>query len=538
MFALNGRDAIAETGTVPFFRSLAPGDEGADVLQLKQILLAAGDDPGPMTDLFTEQTQFALAQWQAQHNYPNATPATPAVGDRGAPAGHRLHARRRCLGRPDHRSAGAARPPPLSTGPPGPCRSHGPPVATSTPLVTPVLTIQSEDDVVSQGTAATFVISASPAPGQRHHREPELGRDGRQPGHRDAADVGGPARGRHLHAPSPCRPGSTPSSSRTRPSSCRSSPAPATRSASLVGADDDQEQQRPVAADLRAGRRSRRAAPPRSPSRPTRRRSRTPRSPCLSREARWPEPTTTLSIRCVTLQRREHLGHRDHRHSERQGDPTRQIRRGVPRPSSSYSVGAQGSAVVTISGSNAVPTVTLSSATTYLQKGEPYDVTISLNEALGTPLTIDLTYGGSAIAGTDYTVPGGNVVVPAGQTSLQLAIPTVTDNVVESDRTLTRLPGRQSGVPDRDAEQRVGDHDLVGGPRAHHLGQHRDGGPGRGRILRHHGQPAGGEEHLGELLGAGHGAARPGLRAPGRGGPAARPVSPRSPWCCNPCGQT
>ena len=40
-------------------------------------------------------------------------------------------------------------------------------------------------------------------------------------------------------------------------------------------------------------------------------------------------------------------------------------------PSSSYSVGAQGSTVVTINGSNAVPTVTLSSATTYLQKGGP-----------------------------------------------------------------------------------------------------------------------------------------------------------------------
>ena len=65
----------------------------------------------------------------------------------------------------------------------------------------------------------------------------------------------------------------------------------------------------------------------------------------------------------------------------------------------SYSVGRQGSAVVTISGSNAVPTVTLSSATTYLQKGQPYDVTISLSEAMSTPLTIDLTYGGSAAAG-------------------------------------------------------------------------------------------------------------------------------------------
>jgi hypothetical protein len=106
-------------------------------------------------------------------------------------------------------------------------------------------------------------------------------------------------------------------------------------------------------------------------------------------------------------------------------------------PSSGYSVGSLGSTVITISGSNAVPTVTLSSATTYLEKGEPYEITISLNEALSSALTIALTYGGSAVQGVDYTVPGGNVLVPAGQTSLQLAIPTLTDNVVESDRTLT-----------------------------------------------------------------------------------------------------
>ena len=75
MFAIDGRSAIAENGTVPFFRNLGIGNEGSDVLQLKRILLAAGDDPGPMTSLFTEQTQFALAQWQAQHNYPDAVPA-------------------------------------------------------------------------------------------------------------------------------------------------------------------------------------------------------------------------------------------------------------------------------------------------------------------------------------------------------------------------------------------------------------------------------------------------------------------------------
>jgi hypothetical protein len=37
----------------------------------------------------------------------------------------------------------------------------------------------------------------------------------------------------------------------------------------------------------------------------------------------------------------------------------------------------------------------------------------------------------------DYTVPAGTLVVPAGQTSLTVQIPTVTDNLVESDRVLT-----------------------------------------------------------------------------------------------------
>ena len=33
--------------------------------------------PGAMDTVFTEQTRFALAQWQAQHHYPGATPVSP-----------------------------------------------------------------------------------------------------------------------------------------------------------------------------------------------------------------------------------------------------------------------------------------------------------------------------------------------------------------------------------------------------------------------------------------------------------------------------
>ena len=86
-------------GTVPFFRSLAPGDQGDDVLQLKQILAAAGDYPGPINNLYTEQTQFALAQWQAQHHYPNSTPATPESVTVSLAAGIGLQAGDAGLGR-------------------------------------------------------------------------------------------------------------------------------------------------------------------------------------------------------------------------------------------------------------------------------------------------------------------------------------------------------------------------------------------------------------------------------------------------------
>jgi hypothetical protein len=64
-------------------------------------------------------------------------------------------------------------------------------------------------------------------------------------------------------------------------------------------------------------------------------------------------------------------------------------------------------------------------------------VSIGLSQAQTTPLTVRLAYGGTAVQGTDYTVPAGNIVVPAGQTALSVSVPTVTNNVVESNRVLT-----------------------------------------------------------------------------------------------------
>jgi multidrug efflux pump subunit AcrA (membrane-fusion protein) len=76
ILALDGRDSVTAAGAFPFFRKLDVGAEGSDVLQLEQILKDAGYSPGTVDQLYTVQTSFALAQWQAAHGYPGATPQT------------------------------------------------------------------------------------------------------------------------------------------------------------------------------------------------------------------------------------------------------------------------------------------------------------------------------------------------------------------------------------------------------------------------------------------------------------------------------
>ncbi len=76
ILALDGRDSVTTVGAFPFFRRLDVGAEGADVEQLEATLQAAGYSPGTVDEKYTEQTRFALAQWQAAHKYPGAAPST------------------------------------------------------------------------------------------------------------------------------------------------------------------------------------------------------------------------------------------------------------------------------------------------------------------------------------------------------------------------------------------------------------------------------------------------------------------------------
>jgi multidrug efflux pump subunit AcrA (membrane-fusion protein) len=437
LFAIDGRDAIAEPGSVRFFRPLGVGDRGDDVLQLKRILAAAGDNPGPMDTVFTEQTRFALAQWQAQHHYPGATPVAPqsvtvslaqgsgytlgkqtAAGLIIGPGGARTTAAR----------SGVVRDGTLLA-------FRGDVVALSTPA----LQIQSTNAVVSEGTPATFVITAS------------------EPSATDLTvnlNSGGTATSNDIVTPpaSVTLPMNTTSVSVTVP----------TRVDQVV------KPNKTIMLSLGSGTGYSIGSP--NIARTTLINSNVPAMRIAGGGTITPGSAATLVVTAdqapvhdtqisVTL-----AGDAVPGTDYRTVNPVLRMRAGqtsarltintlttpviqpdhhivaslTPVPTQ-YSVGAPGIAVVTIQGATgnaALPIVTLRAAATHLVKGQPYNVTLSLSQALSVPLTVVLAYGGNAAQGTDFTLPGGTLVVPPGQTALPVVIPTVVDKTVESDRVL------------------------------------------------------------------------------------------------------
>ena len=112
------------------------------------------------------------------------------------------------------------------------------------------------------------------------------------------------------------------------------------------------------------------------------------------------------------------------------------------------------SAVGTIVDDDQPPVVSLGDVT--LREGDPggpgiAQIPVTLDRPAGRPLT--LTYGatsGSAVAGQDFVVPPGSVVVAADQTSTTIDVELVADLVPESDETFTvtllSADGAQIGV--------------------------------------------------------------------------------------------
>jgi len=433
LFALGGRNAVTESGTLPFFRPLSPGSRGPDVLQLKRILTASGNYPGPLDDFFSQQTQFALGQWQAQHGYPNSSPANQQAVTVSLMQGTGYQ-------------LGAKSSAPLIIGPPAPRTSsirtgssthHASLVSVEAHVAQPVLTIQSTATGVAQGMPANFVISASQSSASpitvslitggtatsqdivTPPAEAVLPAGATQVavtvqtrittavaadpiiteslGSGTGYTVGSPGSAsttitNHNLPEMTISGGATVSPGGTATLTLTASQAPLQAIQVVVGVTGSAQ----PGADYN------------------------PVNPVVNLCAGC--RTATLSI--TTL-------------STTVIQPDKYLVASIQPSPGVYSVGSPGTAVVTLAGSHAQPTVTLTSATTYLQKGQPYTVSIGLNQAVSTSLTIQLSYGGTAVQGTDYNQPAGSIVVPAGQTSTQVAIPTVTSNTVQTDRILS-----------------------------------------------------------------------------------------------------
>ncbi len=437
LFALDGRDAIAEPGDVRFFRPLNVGDRGDDVLQLKRILASSGYNPGPMNTEFTEQTRFALAQWQAQHHYPGAVPTTPqtVTVSLGQGSGYQLGAQT---------SAG------LTIGPGGAsttAAASGPAHraqltafrADVSPLATPVLRIQSTNSVVSEGTPATFVITASAS--SATDITVNLGRSGSATN----SDIVTPPSTATLAANTttvqvsvPTRVDNVVKPKRTLTLSLQGGSgytvgSPGSATTTITNSNVPQLRLSGTTT-ISAGSSARlTVTADQAPLHDTQVGLQFAGDAQPGTDYQSPDPVLLIRAGQNTASVTVHTLPADDVH------PNRHIVATISPNPTTYSVGSQGSAVITIagvSGEDAKPIVTLRSGTTYLAKGQPYMVDISLDRALSRSITIVLAFGGNAQQGRDFTLPAGQIVVPPGQTAASVQIPTVQDNVVESNRVL------------------------------------------------------------------------------------------------------
>ena len=436
MFELDGRDAIAEPGSVQFFRSLTVGDRGDDVLQLKQILAGAGYSPGPMDTVFTEQTRFALAQWQAQYRYPGAATTTPQsvmvsltqstaykIGPQSA-AGL-------IIGGTGGRGAAGA-----SAGAVQLSAYH----EATTLSAGPSLRIQSVNAVVSEGTPAMFVITASEAP------DSDLTVNLDWSGTATSNDVVTPPSSvtmlentTSVTVSVPTRVDNVVKPTKTliaalAPSSDYSVSAPSSAQTSITNLNVPSVHITGGITVTPGGTATLTVTADQAPTHNTQVTVTLAGDAVPGSDYRTINPVvvlpagrTSTTVSVTTLN--NHVIQPDHH-----------IVASISPAPGQYSVGAPGSTVITIAGatgSAALPVVTLRSAIGTLAKGQPYIVTIGLNAAMSAPLTVTLTYSGTAVSGVDYTVPSGTLVVPAGQTSLPVQIATVQDKTVEADRVLT-----------------------------------------------------------------------------------------------------
>lgn len=69
LLEVSGRPILVLQGELPMFRTIRPGDEGEDVLQIEQALNRLGFDPGTVDEVFDQETEAAIGDWYGSHGF-------------------------------------------------------------------------------------------------------------------------------------------------------------------------------------------------------------------------------------------------------------------------------------------------------------------------------------------------------------------------------------------------------------------------------------------------------------------------------------
>lgn len=430
ILAVDGRDAVAEPGELPFFRSLDVGSQGEDVRQLKAILRGAGLDPGTPDTLYTETTRAALAQWQADHGYPGAAVQRDQAltVTLGQGTGYKIG---------PNSAAGIVIRPGVPLVPRTPIRMEtiGSPVIFH-PLATPTITIRSLDSVATEGGTANFELDASEAPVSALNVNLAFaGADSS----RYAPPIPSftfPAGALSAKVAVPLRQDDLVQADQLLTATVIAGTGyvtDATNSGTIKIVSDDVPEVNLSGGQTvpQGGSVTVNVVLDQAPVRDTQVVLTFTGDAVAGKDYRAVSPVLLFSpgqnVAFVTLQT---LTDQTIRPDKRLVVST--------AAGSGYRVGRSSSAVITIAGdigNAALPTVTLRGNATRLTKGQPLTLTVGLDRPMTQELPIDLAYAGDAVAGTNYQ-PAGRVVVPAGSSSLSVPITTVTNGLVEPDRTL------------------------------------------------------------------------------------------------------
>lgn len=105
-------------------------------------------------------------------------------------------------------------------------------------------------------------------------------------------------------------------------------------------------------------------------------------------------------------------------------------------PGVGYELDPAQSATLVIADDDAVNMVSVSASTLGVTEGATVNLHFSRSGSTASELVLPFSLGGSAVAGSDYTAPGGTATIPAGSAGTNVSVATINDTLAEGIETL------------------------------------------------------------------------------------------------------